>query len=96
MINAEPQNTLNDYMALGFDKNLQKLPDEIYDGAVKANDVITSLNTDRQLESVSVGKLTTNKFKQVMTLGRIVLDGTKGSIEVRDKNNRVVAIIGRL
>jgi len=96
MIIAEPQNMLSDYTVLGFDKNLQKLPDELYDGAMKTGDVITSLVADRQVESVSINKLTTNQFKQTMTLGRIVLNGKDGSIQVMDKNNRVVAVIGKL
>lgn len=96
MIKVEAQNTLNDYMILGFDNNLNKLSDELYAGANKNTGVITSLNADAQLEAVSVNKLSKNEFKQTMTIGRIVLDGVKGSIEVHDKNNRIVAVIGKL
>lgn len=94
MIVAEPQNTISDYIGLGFDQNLHKLSEELYAGADKQTGVISSLNSDAQIQSLSVGKMTSNKFKQVMTLGKIILDGTKGSISVMDKNNRVVAVIG--
>lgn len=95
MIVAEPQNTISDYLSLGYNNNMQKLPDELYDGADKNTGVVTALNADQQIQSLPVNKLTTNKFNQVMTIGKIVLDGKKGAIQVMDKNNRVVAVIGK-
>lgn len=95
MISAEPQNSLNDYMALGFTKNLEKMPDEIYDGANKNSGIISSLNSDRQLDSVSANKLGTNKLNHIIDLGAVVLNGKDGRIEVKDKG-KIIGVIGNL
>jgi len=94
MIMAEPQNSVSDYIGLGFDKNLNRLADDYYEGSNKDSGIISSLDSDRQFEGIAVNKLTSSNFEQVMNLGKVKLDGTKGSIEVRDKQNRLIVVLG--
>lgn len=94
MIIAEAQNSVNDYIGLGFDKNLNRLADDYYAGSTKDSGVISSLESDRQFEGIAVNKLTSSSFDQVMNLGNVKLDGIKGSIEVRDKQNRLIVVLG--
>jgi len=95
MILAEEMNMIGSYLDMGFDKKLNKQPDEFYNGVSRTDDYKTSLEMDNAVEGFDVGKLLQNQLKQSIKLGGVVIDGTKNRIEVNDgRVNRL--IIGAL
>ena len=94
MILAEEQDVISNYLDLGFDKQLNKEVDEFYTGVNRTDDYKTSLEMDNAVEGFDIGKMQSNTMKQVMQIGRIKLDGVQGRIEARDKQGRLIVLIG--
>lgn len=95
MILAEEQNIINNYIVLGFDKQLNILGDEFYTGVNRQADYKTSLEMDNSVEGFDVGKLLKNQLKQSIQLGGLNIDGVNNRIVVNDgRTDRI--IIGAL
>lgn len=93
MISFQANNEVMSYDMLGFNKRMQKQPDGDSQG-VHSSGYVDNIQFDSQFESVDIGKLNSNQFRQIMDVGKIKLDGVKGSIEVRDDHNKIVGLIG--
>ncbi len=94
MIQATPTADIRNYLELGFDSQLQKMPAERSDHAFKGGDYYGSLEVDGMLESVDIGKLISNSLRSTMKVGRIIIDGVAGELRFYDKSNRQTGVIG--
>jgi len=97
MILAEELNTPQNYIDLGFDKQLNRevISDEFYTGVNRTSDYKTSLEMDSSVEGFDVGKLLQNQLKQSIKLGGLTIDGVTNRIVVNDgRTDRI--IIGAL